>query len=139
VLAEFPAPLRDRVEVVPSYTHERLVGLLEGHGVLISASLAEGFSLALPEAMACGLAPVVTDLSAARAIVRDGENGLLVPPRDPEALAAALLRVDRDRDLLDRLRRAAHATAQSHSWAAIARATAELYERALSRLRPAGA
>jgi glycosyltransferase involved in cell wall biosynthesis len=138
VLAEFPAGVHDRVEVVPAYAHDELPGLLDGHSVLISATLAEGFSLALLEAMACGLAPVVTDLSAARAVIRDGESGILVPPRDPDALASALLRLDGDRELLERLRRTAHATAQHYSWQRVAGETVELYERALRDLQPSG-
>jgi len=45
------------------------------------------------QALACG-APVVTaDTAAARELLRDGESALLVPPGDPEALAAAIRRV----------------------------------------------
>ena len=53
-------------------------------------SLWEGLSNALLEAMACGLAPVVTDASGMRDVVRHQENGLLVPANDEEATAAAL-------------------------------------------------
>jgi glycosyltransferase involved in cell wall biosynthesis len=134
VLAELPAAARERTRVVPRYDHENLPNLLESHQVLASASLAEGFSLALPEAMACGLAPVATAISGAREIVRDGENGILVRPRDPDAMAAAVLRLAADRVLLERLRAAAHETAQSLSWARIADETIALYERGLAVL-----
>jgi glycosyltransferase involved in cell wall biosynthesis len=134
VLAELPAGVRQRTQVVPWYDHEDLPRLLDGHQLLVSASLAEGFSLALPEAMACGLAPVATAISGAREIVRAGENGLLVPPRDAEAMTAAILRLAEDRVLLGRLRTAAHETAQALSWQRIARETIVLYERALARM-----
>jgi glycosyltransferase involved in cell wall biosynthesis len=130
VHADFPAQVRERVRVVPEYRHDELPGLLEGAQVLLSASLAEGFSLALPEAMACGLAPVATDIPGSRDVVRDGHNGLLVPPRDAEALAVALRRLLDDPALLARLRAEAHATAQAFSWERIARETVELYEEA---------
>lgn len=134
VLTELPMAARERTHVVPRYDHEELPDLLKGHQILVSASLAEGFSLALPEAMACGLAPVATGISGAREIVRDGENGILVPPRDADVLTAAILRLVEDRIRLERLRAAAHETAQSLSWARIARETIELYERGLARL-----
>jgi glycosyltransferase involved in cell wall biosynthesis len=133
VLAELPVAARKRTHVVPRYSHEDLPHLLKGHQILISASLAEGFSLALPEAMACGLAPVATGISGAREIVRDGDNGILVPPRDADALSAAILRLAEDRILLERLRAAAYDTAQSLGWSRIARETIALYERGLAR------
>ncbi len=73
---------RDRVTVVPSFDRAELPALLAGHAIAVTASLAEGFSLALPEVMACGLAPVATALDGAREIVTDGENGVLVAPGD---------------------------------------------------------
>lgn len=134
VLAGLPKAARERTRIVPQYDHGDLPHLLKGHQILLSASLAEGFSLALPEAMACGLAPVATAISGAREVVRDGENGILVPSRDADALTAAIIRLAEDRMLLERLRGAALATAQSLSWARIARETIALYEQGLARL-----
>jgi glycosyltransferase involved in cell wall biosynthesis len=50
----------------------------------------EGIPRSLLEAAACGRALVTTDMPGCREIVRDGENGLLVPPRDADALANAI-------------------------------------------------
>jgi glycosyltransferase involved in cell wall biosynthesis len=133
VLAAFPEPVRSRVTVIESYDHSRLPQLLEGAQVLLSASLAEGFSVAVPEAMAAGLAPVATALPGTRELVRDGENGLLVPPRDARALESALDRVLEDRDLLARLRSQAQVDAQQLSWRRIAERNLQVYEAALSR------
>lgn len=62
-------------------------------------SYREGLPKALLEAMAAGLPCVATDVPGCREAVRDGENGLLVPPRDPEALAKALNRLIQDASL----------------------------------------
>lgn len=60
--------------------------------VVVHASVhPEPFGLALIEAMAAGTALVAADAGAAREIVTQGADGLLTPPGDPEALAAALL------------------------------------------------
>ena len=90
VHADFGADVRDRVGVIPRYPRGGdLPSLLRGHHVKLFPSLAEGFSVALIEAMACGLAPIAS-ARVATPLVRDGENGLLVPQRDPVAIEAAI-------------------------------------------------
>ena len=126
----FPEDARKRVAVIAEYRHERLPELLAGHHILVSASLAEGFSLALPEGMACGLAPVVTAVGAAPELIDDGVNGMLVAPRDTRALEAAVSGLVRSADRLGALRMAAHEAAQRYSWEAVARDNLRVYEAA---------
>ncbi len=58
--------------------------------VCLPSYYGEGLPKVLIEAAACGRAIVTTDVPGCRAAVRNGENGLLVPPRDPDALAEAM-------------------------------------------------
>jgi glycosyltransferase involved in cell wall biosynthesis len=89
------------------------------------------FSMAIIEAMACGLAPVTTSIAAPETLVRDGDNAIVIPPRDCQAIEQALERLISDRFYLEQLRRHAYATAQLYSWERIARDTLALYEEAL--------
>src|SRR5213078_762420 len=77
--------------------------LIARFDVLALPSTIEGLPLVILEAMARGRPVVATPVGGTPELVVDGETGLLVPPRDPAALAAALQRVLEDRDLADRL------------------------------------
>jgi glycosyltransferase involved in cell wall biosynthesis len=70
----------------------------------------DGIPNVLVEAMACGVPSVSTAISGIPELIEDGRNGLLVSPDDPEAVAEALIRIDADRELAQRLSGAARAT-----------------------------
>lgn len=71
--------------------------------VFVSASHTESFGLALAEAMASGTAVVATETEGARELIRPGETGLLVPIRDIDKLAEAVLVLLKDGDSRSRL------------------------------------
>ncbi|MBT2489516.1 GT4 family glycosyltransferase PelF [Streptomyces sp. ISL-96] len=62
--------------------------------VVMLSSISEGFPFTLIEAMSCGRATVSTDVGGVREAV--GDSGLVVPPREPEAMARAVLELLRD-------------------------------------------
>lgn len=68
-------------------------GVLSRCHIVTLPSYGEGLPRALIEAAAAGKPIVATDVSGCREVVRHGQNGLLVPPKDPEALHDALLRL----------------------------------------------
>ncbi|MBI4572080.1 MAG: glycosyltransferase family 4 protein [candidate division NC10 bacterium] len=82
--------------------------------VFVLPSRFEGLPLALLEAMGAGLPVVATAVSGNTDAVRDGVDGLLVPPEDPAALAAAVACVLRDPDLATRLATTARLRVASH-------------------------
>ncbi len=134
VLADYDVSLHDQIRVVPTFERDALPSLLGGHHIQLFPSLSEGFSMALVEGMACGLAPIVTATPGALEIVRDTEEGLVVPLRDSDALEAALELLIADRVLLDRLRRSAHSAVQTLSWRNVALETLDLYTEHRGRL-----
>jgi glycosyltransferase involved in cell wall biosynthesis len=94
-------------------------------------TLLEGSAKVTFEALACGL-PVVTTPEAG-SVVRDGEDGLLVPAREVDALAAALERLRSDDGLRREMHRAARLRAESFPWTrhgqTLVRELAEIRER----------
>jgi glycosyltransferase involved in cell wall biosynthesis len=133
VRADYAAEVRDRIKVVSSYQNEQLPRLLAGHQIYLFPSLMEGFPIALLEAMALGLAPVASAVPGPLEIVSDGYNGLLVSPRDPRQIEAALERLLLDQRLLDRLRSNARSSAQSYGWSQVAAEQLELYRQLIAQ------
>ncbi len=80
-----------------------VASLLPQVDIFALPSQAEGISNTLLEAMACGCAPVATDVGGNAELVQDGVNGLLVPAADADALAAALARLVNDARLRETL------------------------------------
>jgi glycosyltransferase involved in cell wall biosynthesis len=91
--------------------HGRLPDWLAAADAFALPSFTEGHPKALIEAMAAGLPCVASDCAGNRALVKDGETGLLFDPRDVPALAACLERVLTDPALAAALGRRAHETA----------------------------
>lgn len=88
--------------------------LLSESDLFALPSLTEGLPLVLLEAMAASLPIVACHVDGVPEFVRDGETGLLVPPRSADALARAMLRLCDDRAEADRLGRAARAFVEAH-------------------------
>ncbi|MBZ0272603.1 glycosyltransferase family 4 protein [bacterium] len=104
--------------------------LLAASDALVIASFAgEGVSGVLREAMACRVPVVTTDVGGNAELVRDGQTGLVVPPRDPAAMAAALARLADDANLRARLTDAAYADVlANHTHEARAKRVFAIYE-----------
>ncbi|MGH2996544.1 MAG: glycosyltransferase, partial [Gaiellaceae bacterium] len=103
------AGLAGRVRIAGPRTRAEVAELLHAAHVLVAPSVPtregkrEGIPVVLMEAMASGVPVVASGISGIPELVADGESGLLVPPRDPRALAAALRRLHDDRALCERL------------------------------------
>jgi glycosyltransferase involved in cell wall biosynthesis len=102
--------------------------------VVASASLAEGWGLALTEAAACGTPAVATEIRGHRCSVVDGVTGVLASPAH---LADALARVLTDDRLRERLRSAALARARTLTWDASALGVLRVFHRVVTRAGPA--
>lgn len=89
-------------------SNAEVLDIAAGHDVFVLPTRAEGFPVALVEAMATGLVPVVSDLpSGVREIVEDGVDGLTPPVGDVAGFAAAISALARDRARLEAMSAAA--------------------------------
>ena len=79
-------------------SREDVLAILPCLDMVVSSSLWEGFPTVLLEAMALGVPVVASDVSGSRELVRDGETGVLAPPRAPAKLAEAILSSLADRE-----------------------------------------
>ncbi|MBC7246582.1 MAG: glycosyltransferase family 4 protein [Actinobacteria bacterium] len=85
--------------------------------VMVAPALGwESFGIVLLEAMACGLAVVASDIAGYRSVLRDGVEGVLVPPGDAAALAEALGGLVEDEERREAMAAAGLARAAAFSW-----------------------
>lgn len=133
VLSRFDTSLHDRITNVPYYNRCDLPSLLARFHVLLFPSLREGFGLSVIEAMACGLAPVVTDIPGVANVLSHEKDVILVPARSVNGIVRAVQRLLSDGSQLSSLRRAAYVRAQDFSWSDIASGTISIYHEYIER------
>jgi glycosyltransferase involved in cell wall biosynthesis len=106
--------LADRVTFSGPLEEEALIDVLREHQVMAVPSSYEGFGIAYLEGMGSGLPAVATTAGGAAEIITDGQDGFLVPPGDPQALAECLGKLAQDRGRLQRMSLAARARYLAH-------------------------
>ncbi|MCL6649325.1 MAG: glycosyltransferase [Chloroflexi bacterium] len=99
-----------------------------------NAGNVDGLPTVLLEAMGCGVAVVASDIGGVALVVENGQNGVLVPPGDPVALAEAMIALARDPARRQALGAAARRTVEERlTWDAVARRVLALVESAGGR------
>jgi glycosyltransferase involved in cell wall biosynthesis len=105
--------LSDHVQLCGALATPEVAERLRNSDVLLVPSLMEGLPTVVLEALASGVPVVATDCGGVSEAMTDGREGLLVAPRDAEALARALERLWRDPELRARMGEAGRQTATS--------------------------
>lgn len=109
-----------------------VLSVLKAFDLFVMSSITEGLGTSVLDAMACGKAVVGTSAGGIPEVVVDGETGLIVPPRDPAAMADAIVRLLEDPALRARMGAAGLARVRSDfSAERMAQQTAQTYERLL--------
>lgn len=118
--------LRNLVNALGVEQHVRFVGLvshpevaqhLAAADIYVSTPFIDSTSVSLLEAMACGLAPIVTDIPGNREWITDGVNGLLFPPKNSKMLGEKIIRLVENEDTRKHFgERCTHIVKQRASW-----------------------
>jgi glycosyltransferase involved in cell wall biosynthesis len=118
--------------------HEALPEFLRSLDIFVLPSIYEGFGVSAVEASAAGLPVVASDVHGIPEVVRDTKTGLLVPPKDPRAIAEACARLIEDASLRRELGNAGRRYVADHyDWRQNAAQMDRVYERVLAQ-RSAG-
>jgi glycosyltransferase involved in cell wall biosynthesis len=121
--------IADRVEAVGALAGDELVDAMRQAAVMVLASTtnAECAGTVLMEGMACATPVVASDVGSLAFVVQDGEAGIIVPPGDPEALAAACRKLLQDGELADRMGASGRLRAEKHfAWPLLTQRYVEL-------------
>ena len=90
------------IELIPRSSHEEMLRLFGRARVYIGLAISDGISISSIEAMVMGAFPIQSCTACADEWIVDGQSGLIVPPEDPELIAAAIRRAVSDDAMVDR-------------------------------------
>jgi phosphatidylinositol alpha-mannosyltransferase len=136
-IAGLPPGVRDRVTMLGTVRNEDLPPVHAACDVYLGCAVGgESFGIVLVEALAAGVPVVASDIAGYSEVIRDGEDGLLVPPQNPPALAAAVVRVLDDPRLAERLRDTGRRRVRTFDWPVVTTAIEDRYRRAIASRAP---
>ena len=131
------AGAEDCARLTGGLTHAQVMRLMEESDVMCLPSYGEGYGIVYIEAMACGAVAIGARGEGIEDMIEDGENGLLVPAGDVDAIEGALRRVFEAQDGMQALRERAKRDARALTWEANARKVSEIYARVIARRKRA--
>src|SRR3954471_1094805 len=121
------------VQFVGGVEQTQLAEYYRAADVTVMPSTYESFGLVAVESLACGTPVVASRVGGLATIVRDGENGALVPWRDPQLFADRIRPILTDPSYAAKLQRGALETAATYSWDGVAERTVAVYDSLLGR------
>lgn len=122
--------LQTQVHFTGRLDRDAMASLYREADIMLNPSLADNMPNSVLESMASGVPVVSTDVGGVPYMVQDGVTALLVPPANPQAMAAACLRLLDDGGLWTRLQQAGLAEVQRYTWGQIAPLLAAHYRQA---------
>jgi glycosyltransferase involved in cell wall biosynthesis len=111
--------LAERVTLPGPVAKDEVPGVLNHGDVFLNTTNVDNTPVSVIEAMACGLCVVSTNVGGVPFLIEHEQDGLLVPPEDAPAMAAAVRRVLTEPGLAERLSRNARAKAEGFDWSVV--------------------
>ncbi len=117
---------------IESLPREKILEEMRAHDVLVFPSLFEGFGLVVTEALSQGIPVITTPHTCGPDVLTEGEDGFIVPIRDPQAIAEKLEVLHRDRERLAAMSEAALKKAKTLTWESYRQGVAFVVREALA-------
>ena len=125
--------LEENIRFVGFVQRNDIYSFLQGHHLMVMPSLTEAFGVAALEASACGRPVIASNVGGVPEVVLDGTTGILVPPKDPDKLAQAIINLAQDADTREKMGKAGYEfVKQRYSWEGSLDMMCDLYERLIN-------
>ncbi len=121
--------IEDSVELKATISHDAYIKEFKKAEVVVCPSLAEGLGIAFIEAQACGRPVIGTRVGGIPDVITDGENGLLIEPRNSRAIAEAIIKLFKDKELAERLSERGLETSKRFAWENVIGKIGGIYEK----------
>jgi glycosyltransferase involved in cell wall biosynthesis len=129
LIEALPSAKRDRVIVSYDFSEEEKPQWFAACDVFVTVSTDESFGIVFVEAWACGKPVIGGRINAVECVIREGEDGYLVPCREPAPLASAIERLLGDDALRARLGQSGYAKVRAdHDWPMVTDKIHKIYE-----------
>ena len=120
---------------IESLPREQILAEMRAHDVFVFPSLFEGFGLVITEALSQGLPVITTSHTCGPDVLSEGEDGFIVPIRDPQAIVEKLELLHRDRARLSAMSEAARKKAESLTWESYRKGVVEVVRSVLGPVK----
>jgi len=122
------------VKFLGQVSREDVIAYLNAADVYVSTSLSDGTSASLLEAMALGVAPIVTNISGNTEWIRNGWSGYLVPVKDSQRLAEGIVLLIKNKELRQKISQNAQKTAKTNvDWLKNSKALGDLISKLVTK------
>ena len=129
----FALGLEDVVHFVGFVQRDRIYPFLQEHHLMVMPSLTEAFGVAALEASACGRPVIASNVDGVPEVVLDGTTVILVPPKDPDKLAKAIINLAQDANTREKMGKAGYEFVKKrYSWERSLDMMCDLYERLIN-------